>query len=273
MRPPNWADLEDDDDDDAGLLTTYNADGTQSTTSYFEASGGKQMKRVKTIRIVQTVHKISNRINGRQNIIGFGLEMIDKKSEDYKRISVAPITTEEPLKVPRRTDLLRSDDDFEQLAKSTLTDTASQAYKRDFRELGKGFEILMAQDPDSVFTRTMDLDEQGPLHITGGDKRGAYRSSDRDEATVRVTNLSEDVQQEELEKLFSRCGGVQRCHLPKNFETDKARGYAFITYYDKKDAAVAIEKLHKKGFQNLLLTVEWSKRKEGAVAPPSGLRR
>lgn len=86
---------------------------------------------------------------------------------------------------------------------------------------------------------------------------------DKDEYfTVRVTNVSEDAREEDIRELFERFGRISRLYLAKDKETGRGKGFAFISYYDRMDAARAIEKMDKYGYDNLIMRCEFSKPRE-----------
>ncbi|KAG5518540.1 hypothetical protein PMAC_002936 [Pneumocystis sp. 'macacae'] len=86
---------------------------------------------------------------------------------------------------------------------------------------------------------------------------------DRDEYfTVRVTNVSEDAHEEDIRELFERFGRISRLYLAKDKDTGRGKGFAFISYYDRMDAARAIEKMDKYGYDNLIMRCEFSKPRE-----------
>lgn len=80
-----------------------------------------------------------------------------------------------------------------------------------------------------------------------------------DTATLRVSNLSDDVQEEDLAQLFRPFGPVTRTYLAKDRNTGYSRGFAFINFVRKEDAAVAMEKLAGYGYDHLILQIEWAK--------------
>ena len=83
--------------------------------------------------------------------------------------------------------------------------------------------------------------------------------SERDDScTVRVSNLSEDVKDSDLRELFRRFGAIQRIYLAKDRETQQSRGFAFINFFHKEDAASAIAKLDGHGYDHLILSVSWA---------------
>ena len=80
-----------------------------------------------------------------------------------------------------------------------------------------------------------------------------------DEATVRVTNLPEETQEQDLRDLFIPFGPVSRVFLAKDKTSNTSKGFAFITFNEKKDAQKAIECVSGFGYDHLILKVEWAK--------------
>ena len=75
-----------------------------------------------------------------------------------------------------------------------------------------------------------------------GEKMGGKFERD-DLATLRVTNVSEFAEEQDLRDMFSRFGHVTRVFLAKDRETGRAKGFAFVSYADRTDAAKACEKM------------------------------
>ena len=104
----------------------------------------------------------------------------------------------------------------------------------------------------------------------------------RDEtATVRITNLSDEAVEADLQDLCRPFGPIQRIYLAKDKHTFQSKGFAFINYHRREDAIKAIEKLNGYGYDNLILRVEWAKPSGegpgggaggpgGGGAPPGG---
>ncbi|KAL5011601.1 hypothetical protein ScPMuIL_010152 [Solemya velum] len=95
----------------------------------------------------------------------------------------------------------------------------------------------------------------------GGSKgRGETMQSKRDEsATIRVTNLSEDTREPDLQELFRPFGPIQRIYLAKDKNTGVSKGFAFINFHRREDAARAIAGVSGFGYDHLILNVEWAK--------------
>ena len=80
-----------------------------------------------------------------------------------------------------------------------------------------------------------------------------------EQATIRVTNLSEDTKETDLQELFKPFGPIQRIYLAKDKHTQQSKGFAFINYYNREDAAKAIRSVCGYGYDHLILNVEWAK--------------
>jgi translation initiation factor 3 subunit G len=85
---------------------------------------------------------------------------------------------------------------------------------------------------------------RGKAGVGAGERMGGGKYTDRDDlATLRVTNVSEFAEEQEMRDLFSRFGHVTRVFLAKDRETGRAKGFAFVSFADRADAAIAQEKI------------------------------
>jgi translation initiation factor 3 subunit G len=119
-------------------------------------------------------------------------------------------------------------------------------------------------------------EEAPPASPAKGDRSGVYQppgsrgikarplvgpSSQEQEpetSTIRVTNLSEDTTDEDLENLFRPYGYISRIFLAKTPQ-GRSKGFAFINFRNRDDAARALERLNGTGFNHLILSIEWAK--------------
>ncbi|KAF2774493.1 translation initiation factor 3, RNA-binding subunit [Teratosphaeria nubilosa] len=92
-----------------------------------------------------------------------------------------------------------------------------------------------------------------------GERMGGKFERD-DLATLRVTNVSEFAEESDLREIFERFGRVTRVFLAKDRETGRAKGFAFVSYADRADAAQACERVDGYGFGHLILKVEFAKK-------------
>jgi len=94
-------------------------------------------------------------------------------------------------------------------------------------------------------------------------KAGSGGSSDREkrdeQPTLRVTNLSEDATEADVSELFKRFGHISRVFLARDRETGFCKGFAFVSFTMREDAQRAQEAIDGRGYDNLILRVEWAK--------------
>lgn len=88
----------------------------------------------------------------------------------------------------------------------------------------------------------------------------SMRTTRDDLPTIRVTNISEDTQEQDLRDLFSYVGRVARVYVGRDRETGAGRGFAFVSFEDKATAQRAIERMNGRGYDNLILNVGWSRK-------------
>lgn len=80
-----------------------------------------------------------------------------------------------------------------------------------------------------------------------------------DETTVRLTNLPEEIEEEDLYEVFIRFGPVNRVVLFQDNTNNASDGSAFIKFNEEKDAQKAIECASEYGYGRLMLKDEWAK--------------
>jgi len=99
------------------------------------------------------------------------------------------------------------------------------------------------------------------LSAPGGGGPSAYKPERRsdDINTIRVTNISENTTEADLQELFQRFGRISRVYLAKDKETLVSRGFAFVSFVNKDDAARAMDALQGYGYDHLILKLEWAR--------------
>ncbi|XP_068034327.1 eukaryotic translation initiation factor 3 subunit G-B-like [Anomalospiza imberbis] len=76
---------------------------------------------------------------------------------------------------------------------------------------------------------------------------------------IHVTNLSEDTRETDLQELFHPFGFISRIYLAKDKTTGQSKGFTFISFHRREDAARAITGMSGFGYDDLILNVEWAK--------------
>jgi translation initiation factor 3 subunit G len=86
-----------------------------------------------------------------------------------------------------------------------------------------------------------------------------FKGGNRDDLpTLRVTNLSEDAQDDDIYALFERFGKINRVYLGRDQETGNCKGFAFVSFERRDDAEKAMAKIHGLPYDHLILTCAWS---------------
>ncbi|XP_044742689.1 eukaryotic translation initiation factor 3 subunit G-like isoform X2 [Chrysoperla carnea] len=91
----------------------------------------------------------------------------------------------------------------------------------------------------------------------GGDNPNSQRRNE-DMTAIRITNLSESTTDADIEDLVKPFGPINRIFLAKDKATDACKGFAYVHFKFRKDAADAINTLHGHGYDHLILSVDWS---------------
>jgi translation initiation factor 3 subunit I len=88
-----------------------------------------------------------------------------------------------------------------------------------------------------------------PETIMNAQKEDKEEKKQNSEDTLYVSNLSQYSTQEDVHQLFQCIGKVKKTFKKEN------KTFAFVTYYNREDGDKAIEKLHKYGFNSMIIDV------------------
>jgi translation initiation factor 3 subunit G len=123
------------------------------------------------------------------------------------------------------------------------------------------FKDKLGQTGDGAASSSSSADGKyrPPIPKPGSAESQQRLRDERDATTLRVTNLSDSAREEDLADLFRKFGRTSRIYLVKDRATGLSRGFAFVTYDRRDDAARALEALDGHGYDHLILHVEWSK--------------
>ncbi|CAG9801705.1 unnamed protein product [Chironomus riparius] len=97
-----------------------------------------------------------------------------------------------------------------------------------------------------------------PPFIKDQQKNAGNKGRD-DTTAIRISNLSEATSDADLEELTNKFGKKSKMYLAKDKNTGLCKGFAYVHFYSKEDAAAAIETLDGFGYDHLILKAEWSK--------------
>lgn len=262
MSRPRWGDEE---EDEEALPPRHESavdeNGVKTITEYYRDNKGRPMKRttkVKVAAIKEKVYKISetrknwkkfgSAANGNQGITGHSPEEIP-----FENVRLAGKSIQEQKVQDLRAALEGGDNKH---IVGSLKDILFQ--KRKEREIARARGELPEAErpPEEDAPRPSRAGAYVPPHKTGNLSTTDTRRNS--ENSVRVTNLAEEVTEDDLRELFNPFGQVSRVFLAIDRETQRSRGFAFVNFIRRDDAARAIKALDGHGYANLILHCEWA---------------
>jgi len=94
-----------------------------------------------------------------------------------------------------------------------------------------------------------------------GNSSHNQNSSDEHEYKLRLNNLSDEINEDDLYELLRslELGHVSRINIIRDHNTRASRGFAFIIFYKKESVANAITKLNGYRFNHMVLQAEQAK--------------
>ncbi|XP_063715814.1 transformer-2 protein homolog beta-like [Symsagittifera roscoffensis] len=116
----------------------------------------------------------------------------------------------------------------------------------------------------------------GPRRSRSPPRRYDNKTNAPPNRCIGVFGLSLSTREETLIKLFDRYPGFESVKLVKEFATGRSRGFAFITYESKDDAAYAREKCNGQDIDGHPVRIDFSAndmRKRPFRSPPRFRRR
>ncbi|XP_065352855.1 eukaryotic translation initiation factor 3 subunit G [Cloeon dipterum] len=111
----------------------------------------------------------------------------------------------------------------------------------------------------------MEKKETGGKYVPPSLREGAKNTDSMshqrrdDTLAIRISNLSENTQEADLEDLVKPFGPYSKLYLAKDKNTNCCKGFAYVHFKFRADAAKAIEMLDGFGYDHLILNVDWSK--------------
>jgi RNA recognition motif-containing protein len=141
------------------------------------------------------------------------------------------------------------------------------SFTSELRILTKKYEADedLGTGPETVAPAASSGGKYVPPSMRAGAGRGAGESmrgtgNREDLPTLRVTNISEDTLENDLRELFGVFGRVARVYVGRDRETGAGKGFAFVSFEDRAVAQKALERVNGKGYDNLILSVQWSRK-------------
>ncbi|KAL3428368.1 translation initiation factor 3 subunit g [Phlyctema vagabunda] len=283
QKTADWADDEDLDEPTNELpqgTTTTNKDGTKTIVSYRFNDEGKKVKTTRRIRFTTVKEVVNPRVAERKSWSKFGMSAKDGAGpasdttsvgeniifrpsanwrKDAKEEKTEAGSMKDKLKDKKVKCRICNGEHF--TARCPFKDTMAPVGEEGTADVAAGPGDEVAPGPGGLGTGKSSY---VPPHMRNGastgEKMGGGKYERDDLATLRVTNVSEMAEEQELRDMFERFGRVTRVFLAKDRETGLAKGFAFISFQERTDAAKACEKMDGYGFKHLILRVEFAKK-------------
>eukprot|EP00850_Spirogloea_muscicola_P009141 SM000050S17066 [mRNA] locus=s50:607912:609818:- [translate_table: standard] len=268
-----WGDAAD--DDEGGLDNVIGPDekGIKIVIEYRRNDEGQKIKVTKRIRVKKQVKKLSPSVIRRRQLKKFGDAFGQGASENMTMVSTEEIFLERTNKQTGKQEEQKAPD-LATLGNASLIICRICGKKGDHWTSKCPFKDLAASRGFTTGEKPPDENDMGsmssaaskggssyvpPSMRAGGRSEGeSMRMRGRDENSIRVTNLSEDTREADLQELFRGFGPISRIYVAFDRETGLSRGFAFINFINREDAQLAINKLDGYGYDNLILRVEWA---------------
>ena len=96
-----------------------------------------------------------------------------------------------------------------------------------------------------------------PSKISG--RRQTYDKYEDDDMKVRVSNLDDDITEDDLSNAFGRYGQIKNLFMGRDKETKLSLGFSYITFETRKDAERAYNMMKGKPLGYSIIQLEWAK--------------
>jgi len=269
-----WGDLDVDGDDESKDLlpprheSAVDKDGIKTVTEYSVDENGDKVKIVKKVKVIKKQMRLNKNVLKRRKWKKFG-DVAGQGAGPEPNITYHHYDDLE-LKLDGKKVEEKSESDVINKIKSGSVVVCRYCGETGHWSLKCPKRNEVAPTGTSLDDATLPVAAAGEGSTVGGKyvppsrRAGAQpnRMPMQEEYTLRVTNLSEDVTEDDLRDLFRPFGHTSRIYLAKDRITNQSRGFAFINYTMRQSADDAIAKLNGYGYDNLILHVEWAKPRE-----------
>ncbi|CAI5443724.1 unnamed protein product [Caenorhabditis angaria] len=143
-----------------------------------------------------------------------------------------------------------------QTAKTTSREHCRHCKGNDHWSTHCPYKVMYQLDEEADAEKDADKDRNALGLRADGRQIDRNRS---DENTCRVTNLPQDMDETELREVFGRIGRITRIFIARDKINNLPKGFAFVTYESRDDAARAIAELNDIRMYHMVLKVEWTR--------------
>lgn len=266
-----WGD--EDEDDVNEYETPVDANGVKERIRITVNAKGQKVKTVTKIRVREVKIKVPKAVASRRNLPKFG-EAVEGE------VNVT-LLSKDFISIEHPDDQLLGDDGNDPGLSSNLGEFMQKMEQRKMErefdldhnnnsssdEMKRALENSRLETGDASSASASTSGKYVPPSQRGGARSlesafggGASggASSRENDNTIRVSNLTKSITDDDLRDLFSRFGDISRISLPRGPDREP-RGFAYVSFYNRKDAEYALDKLNGYGYDHLILKLEWAK--------------
>ncbi|KAI3870624.1 hypothetical protein MKW92_023579 [Papaver armeniacum] len=264
-QKPKWCDLEDEDGDNLDFLLPPpevigpDKNGIKIVISYKYNEEGLMVKVTTTSRVTRKVMDTRKSVAERRSWPKFGeaADTGDKKEDKgYTTRSNEDIFLERPTAPGEKVKEKKIEVMQQKPGGGQLMICRACGMKGDHWTAKCPYKNLVPNPADATEESDSKLGNKKYVPPRPDTKR-----RDDDQNSIRVSNLSEDAGNQDLEDLFRGFGTLSRVHVVFDRQTGLSRGFGFVNFVNRDDAARAVAKLNGYGYANLILKVEWAEPK------------
>ncbi|GIL59719.1 hypothetical protein Vafri_14444 [Volvox africanus] len=273
-----WGDTLDDEDLlPPSVVRGPDDNGIKTLVEYFKNDKGDAIKKTTKVKVVTVEKKVYKVSEERRKWPRFGLAARETPQDSVTVQAVEEIPFERVRQIKATTQEKKATDIQQVLASADKT-VISGSIKEMLYKKRMERELLRMKGLLKEAEKPPEEDGKPSSSGMGGPKPGSYvppnvrnrgpggdgesMQKKREDNSIRVTNLSEEVTEADLQELFRPFGPVSRIFLAVDKQTGENRGFAFVNYVHREDAERAIRNLNGFGYDNLILRVEWAQPRE-----------
>ncbi|ODV68664.1 translation initiation factor 3, RNA-binding subunit [Hyphopichia burtonii NRRL Y-1933] len=257
----SWADAE---DDIPQPEVTSNPDGTKTVISYRLNAKGQKVKITQKIKEVKVQEKVHPSIAIRRKWAKFGKEKDTPPGPDTRTTQLGEKVE---LKLGAAWKELEKKEEEEKLqARQNLVSSQRIRCRRckgDHYTSKCPFKDTLSEQATPAAAESSES-ATGGKYVPPSLRNGAAKDLTRDDSTtLKVSQLNSIVDEDMIrDELFARFGPLQRVALVRNRETGESKGFAYVTFATESLAQQALDSLNGKGYNSLILHIEWSKKRK-----------
>ena len=247
----SWSEIQGDGDYEQPYETEEDTNGVRTVVDYYTDKSGRRVKRTRSIKRTVVTHRVNQAVEARKHWKRFG-------DCAGKGLGPEPGITLQGDDVVLETIVSKKGEESANAETVSLGVVCRTCGATGDHWTSKcPYKDKLSPDMDDG-ARSSSGKYQVSVPKPGSEESMQRIRERRDESTLRVINLSDYTTEEDLKELFRPFGPISRVYLVKDRVTQQPRGFAFVTFHERADAARALEKLSGHGYDHLILHLEWS---------------